>query len=169
MLTLALCSIHYRSLVRSFVRSVSAVMLGLCVLYAVSSSHNLVFYLHTNHVSCKRCIQQKTTRTDRKKTTKHTKQKGPSQTISSEMKRRRKKHSTSIAYGVRFFSLSSSCIFLGRIYDRVYINRTLHIPCRLQCYRESASVCALQYCCCCCFFSCDEWINYVYGTSAQSI
>lgn len=66
------------------------------------------------------------------------------------------------AYGVRFFSSFFLGISRAHIWlNRVYINRTLHIPCRLQCYREyRASVCTFLW---------AEWINYVYGTSAQSI
>lgn len=128
-------------------------------LYAVSSSHNLVFYLHTNRVSCKRWIQQR-----KKKNTSNRKKWQNTQSRKSKWFRAKWRELTKkkSSGSMRYFFLLPFCVSRAAyIYDRVYINRTLHIPCRLHCYRESA--------CFCLYLLFYEWINYVYGTSAQSI
>lgn len=69
-------------------------------------------------------------------------------------------------------------IFLGHIYDRVPIliaHYIFHVVCSatvsLLLFVRYSFFCSPDCCCCCCCCrrsssSCDEWINYVYGTSA---
>lgn len=107
---------------------VSGLLFSRCciILDVVSASHNLVCYLHTNHVSCKRCIQEKKAapRTDRKTATKHIKQKAHQKPFGAKWREQKKTAAAVLAAtaSVCVFSLalSSSCICRAHIWPCLY-------------------------------------------------